>query len=186
LSGDGLFNLFAYGVEEQGVGLLNTGTAGALNDNGMVGQVAGFAPIAAKQGYPYHTTLAGDLQCGQDVGRVSAGTETNQHIPRSCQGQKLTSEYLSKPKIVGNAGHCGNIVVQANSREGPTISTIATEHFFGQVQRICRTPSIPAGKEGLPTEQGPANHPVGMLNLFGLDLQRAQNCDTLRHLLAKR
>jgi hypothetical protein len=167
LSGNSLFNLLAYGVEEQRMGFLNAGTAGALNDNGMVGQVAGFAPIAAKQSHPYHTTLAGNLQCGQDVGRVSAGAETNQHIPRSRQGHKLTSEYLSKPEVVGNAGHCGNIVVQANSREGTTISTIATEHFLGQVQRICCTPPIPAGKEGLPTEQGLTDHLVDMFNLFG-------------------
>ncbi len=107
--------------------------------------------------------------CGLDglnnVRRIAAGGNRQQHIARLTQRTNLFGEDFVVAVVVGNRGDGGGVGGQRDSGQARSLALETVEQLRGKVLSITRRTAVAAGEHLALVEQGVDHHLAGLLDV---------------------
>ena len=132
-------------------------------------QTTGHAPtVAARQRHRGQAQFARGDQGGQDVGRVAAGRNRQQHVAGTTQGADLPGEDLLEGVVVGDGGQRRTVGGQRDGGQSRPFDLEAVDQFGGEMLGVGGGAAVAASQNLVASPQ-----PLGQM-FGGLNDKRSQ------------
>ena len=118
------------------------------------------AAVAPGQSDHRHLALVCGVDRFDDVARVAAGRDRQQHVVGLAQRAHLLGKHLIEIVVVGDRCQRRRIGRERNGRQRRTFHLEAVQQLGAEMLRVGRRPAVAAG-QNLPFVQQALNHPLG-------------------------
>ena len=137
-----VFSQFAHEVNEHLMGVLNEGRVVTVHQNGVITEILAWSAGAPEQANGHCPCITCGLKGLNEIVTSAAGGHDEQDIIGPQKGTALPGEDGVVAEIVGDARQGGGISIEADGRQGRSVSSVSAYEFFRKMERLSGRSSI--------------------------------------------
>ena len=134
-------------MERETVQLLHPGAVLARNDPFRVGLPGQLSAAPAGKGDDLHADRLRRLDGAQEIRRVAAGGEQDEHVALPAERLHLPGEDLVEAEIVADAGQRRAVGGEGDGGQRAPVVPVAADQFLAKVKRVAGAAAVARGED---------------------------------------